>query len=403
MDVCGEQYQTYIRPEGIKIASAGEGMDLSYDAISFPHPDDESKTKQTINYDKLKSLYENLDKTKILETKVNSIDPALEKLNQFDTKIEKLLKDNSDLDENLKLSFSKFKSDQLEINDKKENKLSDNVRNFLNNNINSPNYLGAEDGNDYIKITFANDELGMDVCGEQYQTYIRPEGIKIASAGEGMDLSYDAISFPHPDDESKTKQTINYDKLKSLYENLDKTKILETKVNSIDPALEKLNQFDTKIEKLLKDNSDLDENLKLSFSKFKSDQLEINNKTKSNIEALEKSNTIAKNIDSEVSALKQKDIDIDNEQKLILNILLNFANKLIVNNESKLNLGFLKTHYEKENTQKYNVGDIANFNGKKVYIVKVDDAQTPTTSGGSTSNGYTYVFMELNSSKELVD
>ena len=332
-----------------------------------------------------------------------NITSVLEKLNQFDSKIEKLLKDNSESDENLKLSFSKFKSDQLEINNKKENKLSDNVRNFLNNNINSPNYLGPKDGDDYIKITFANDELGMDVCGEQYQTYIRPEGIKIASAGEGMDLSYDEISFPHPDDESKPKQTINYDKLKSLYENLDKSKLLENKVNSIDPALEKLNQFDTKIEKLLKDNSDLDENLKLSFSKFKSDQLEINNKTKSNIEALEKSNTIAKNIDSEVSALKQKDIDIDNEQKLILNILLNFANKLIVNNESKLNLGFLKTHYEKENTQKYNVGDIANFNGKKVYIVKVDDAQTPTTSGGSTSNGYTYVFMELNSSKELVD
>ena len=172
---------------------------------------------------------------------------------------------------------------------------------------------------------------------------------------------------------------------------------------NITSVLEKLNEFDTKIEKLLKDNSESDENLKISFSKFKSEQLEINNKTKSNIELLEKSNTIAKNIDSEVSALKQQDIDIDNTQKLILNILLNFTNKLIVNNESKLNLGFLKTKYEKDNTQKYNVGDITNFDGKKVYIVKVDDEQTPTTSGGSESNGYTYVFMELNSSKELVD
>ena len=179
-----------------------------------------------------------------------NITSVLEKLNEFDAKIEKLLKDNSDSDENLKLSFSKFKSEQFEINDKKENKLSDNVRNFLNNNIESPDYLGAKDGNDYINITFANDELGMDVCGEQYQTYIRPEGIKIASAGEGMDLSYDEISFPHPDDESKPKQTINYDKLKSIYENLDKTKVLETKLNLIDPALEKLNQFDSKIEKV---------------------------------------------------------------------------------------------------------------------------------------------------------
>mgnify|MGYP000482033760 CR=1 FL=1 len=332
-----------------------------------------------------------------------NITSVLEKLNQFDNKVEKLLKDNSDSDENLKLSFSKFKSDQLEINNKKENKLSDNVRNFLNNNIESPDYLGAKDGNDYINITFANDELGMDVCAEQYQTYIRPEGIKIASAGEGMDLSYDEISFPHPDDESKPKQTINYDKLKSVYENLEKTKSIESKVNSIDPALEKLNQFDSKIEKLLKSNSESDENLKLSFSKFKSDQLEINDKTKSNIEALEKSNIAAKNIDTEVSALKQKDIDIDNGQKLILNILLNFANKLIVNNESKLNLGFLKTKFEKDNTPKYNVGDIANFDGKKVYIVKVVDERTPSTSGGESLNGYTYVFMELNSSKELVE
>jgi hypothetical protein len=141
----------------------------------------------------------------------DNITNRLDKLNQFDSKIEKLLKDNSDSDENLKLSFSKFKSEQLEINDKKENKLSDNVRNFLNNNIESPDYLGPKDGDDYLKITFDNDELGMDVCGEQYQTFIRPEGIKIASAGEGIGLSYDEISFPHPDDESKPKQTINYE------------------------------------------------------------------------------------------------------------------------------------------------------------------------------------------------
>ena len=332
-----------------------------------------------------------------------NITSVLEKLNQFDSKIEKLLKDNSDSDENLKLSFSKFKSEQLEINDKKENKLSDNVRNFINKNIESPDYLGPKDGDDYLKLTFDNDELGVIVHGEEYQTYIHPGDIHIDYSGANIRLCEGDISFSHSEDDFKTKQTINYDKLKSLYENLEKTKSIESKVNSFDPALEKLNQFDSKIEKLLKDNSDSDENLKLSFSKFKSEQLEINDKTKSNIEALEKSNIAAKNIDTEVSALKQKDIDIDNVQKLILNILLNFANKLIVNNESKLNLGFLKTKFEKDNTPKYNVGDIANFDGKKVYIVKVDDERTPSTSGGESLNGYTYVFMELNSSKELVD
>ena len=181
----------------------------------------------------------------------DNITNRLDKLNQFDSKIEKLLKDNSDSDENLKLSFSKFKSEQLEINDKKENKLSDNVRNFLNNNIESPDYLGPKDGDDYLKITFDNDELGMDVCGEQYQTFIRPEGIKIASAGEGIGLSYDEISFPHPDDESKPKQTINY-------ENVEKWNTSIAKVISLDKDIENIkklnsNEIKTKIEKVSSD------------------------------------------------------------------------------------------------------------------------------------------------------
>lgn len=185
-----------------------------------------------------------------------NITSVLEKLNQFDNKVEKLLKDNSDSDENLKLSFSKFKSDQLEINNKKENKLSDNVRNFLNNNIESPDYLGAKDGNDYINITFANDELGMDVCGEQYQTYIRPEGIKIASAGEGMDLSYDEISFPHPDDESKSKQTINYENVEKWNTSIEKAKSLDKDIEDIKKQIKNLPQGN---------NASLYDNLKTLF------------------------------------------------------------------------------------------------------------------------------------------
>lgn len=179
-----------------------------------------------------------------------NITSVLEKLNQFDTKIEKLLKDNSDSDENLKLSFSKFKSDQLEINDKKENKLSDNVRNFLNKNIESPDYLGPKDGDDYVKITFDNDELGVIVHGEEYQTYIHPGNVEIDYSDANIRLCEGDISFSHSEDDFKTKQTINYDKLKLLYENLEKTKSIESKVNSFDPALEKLNQFDSKIEKV---------------------------------------------------------------------------------------------------------------------------------------------------------
>ena len=199
----------------------------------------------------LDKFNEKIKKIDEFKNKLNSVDEACNKLNEFDTKIEKLLKDNSESDENLKLSFSKFKSDQLEINNKKENKLSDNVRNFLNNNIESPDYLGTEDGDDYLKITFDNDELGMDVCGEEYQTYIRPEGISIGNAGKGIDLFFDEISFPHPRDESKPKQTINY-------ENVEKWNTSIAKVISLDKDIEDIkklnsNEIKTKIEKVSSD------------------------------------------------------------------------------------------------------------------------------------------------------
>ena len=234
-----------------------------------------------------------------------NITSVLEKLNQFDNKIEKLLKDNSDSDENLQLSFSKFKSEQLEINNKKENTLSDNVRNFLNNNIESPDYLGAKDGNDYINITFANDELGMDVCGEQYQTYIRPEGIKIASAGEGMDLSYDEISFPHPDDESKPKQNINY-------ENVEKWNTSIEKVNSFNKDIEDIKK---QIKNLPQgNNASLYDNLKTLFN---CEEWEVEDKQNKTIEDFYQfyinddplGNTIFKDKDGKIALFTKSETD----------------------------------------------------------------------------------------------
>ena len=339
-----------------------------------------------------------------------NITSVLEKLNQFDSKIEKLLKDNSELDENLKLSFSKFKSDQLSIHDKKENKLSDSVRNFLNNNIESSDYLGAKEGNDYIKITFANGELGMDVCGEQYQTYIRPEGIKIASAGEGIDLSYDEISFPHPDDESKPKQIINYDKLKSLYENLDKLKLLENKVNSINSALEKLNEFDTKIEKLLKDNSESDENLKTSLLSFKLNQenetTKINSKIDNNVQQISnlknEFNSIKTSIDTvkaskdEFDKLKEKDV-----------LIIKFINLLLTKNLEKLNLDFIKSDFieeikSEEQPSKYTLGDIIEFKNKKIFLISKElkiqygEADSSGNEVGTRKYYYEWKYYELN-------
>ncbi len=189
-----------------------------------------------------------------VKTNNDNITNRLDKLNQFDSKIEKLLKDNSDSDENLKLSFSKFKSDQLEINDKKENKLSDNVRNFLNKNIESPNYLGWDGADDYLKLIFDNDVLGVVAHGDDYHTYLHPGDIGVENSSTGnIRICEGDISFSISEDDFKTKQTINYDKLKLLYENLEKTKSIESKVNSFDPALEKLNQFDSKIEKVSSD------------------------------------------------------------------------------------------------------------------------------------------------------
>ncbi|WP_406618236.1 hypothetical protein ACJA27_01535 [Mycoplasmopsis lipophila] len=217
-----EYFNTTIEPSGIQIENVSEGM--SYlDSSNLEFKDSENKTISKLTAQNLNLLLNNLDKTKSLE----------DKFNLFDNRIEKLLKYNSESDENLKLSFSKFKSEQLEINDKKENKLSDNVRNFLNNNINSPDYLGLEDGDDYVKITFDNDELGMDVCQEQYRTYIRPEGIEILGAGKGIDLSYDKISFPHPDDESKPKQTINYENVEKWNTSIKKAINNENKISDI--------------------------------------------------------------------------------------------------------------------------------------------------------------------------
>lgn len=234
-----------------------------------------------------------------------NITSVLEKLYQFDNKIEKLLKDNSDSDENLKLSFSKFKSDQLEINNKKENKLSDNVRNFLNNNIESPDYLGPKDGDDYVKITFNNDELGMDVHGEQYQTYIRSEGIKIASAGEGMDLSYDEISFPHPDDESKPKQTINYQNVEKWNTSIEKAKSLDKDIEDIKKQIKNLPQGN---------NTSLYDNLK---TLFQCEEWKVEDKQNKTIEDFYESynngditiDTIFKDKDGKIALLKASEDD----------------------------------------------------------------------------------------------
>lgn len=191
----------------------------------------------------LDKFNEKIKKIDEFKNKLNSVDETFNKLNEFDSKIEKLLLDNSQSDENLKLSFSTFKTDQEVINKQsiekinnlgndKENKLSDNVRNFLNKNIESPDYLGPKGGDDYLKITFDNDELGVDVCGEKYQTFVRPEGVTIESAGTGIDLSYDEISFPHPDDESKPKQTINYETVEKW--NASSVKAINNENNILD-------------------------------------------------------------------------------------------------------------------------------------------------------------------------
>lgn len=168
----------------------------------------------------------------------DNITNRLEKLNQFDSKIEKLLKDNSDSDENLKLSFSKFKSDQLEINDKKENKLSDNVRNFLNKNIESPDYLGPKDGNDYLKLIFDNDDLGIEVYGEEYQTYINPGDVRTYSSNGHIRLCDGEVSFAKSYDESVPKQVINY-------ETVEKWNSSSQKVNSFDKDIEDIKKFNS--------------------------------------------------------------------------------------------------------------------------------------------------------------
>ncbi|MDD7898324.1 hypothetical protein PUW92_02880 [Metamycoplasma hyosynoviae] len=338
-----------------------------------------------------------------------NIIPVLEKLNQFDNRIEKLLNDNSQSDENLKLSFSKFKSDQLEsntnlenkINDlniKKEEKLPEKIKKFLTRNITSEELLGSSIAEDGIIINFGQEAPSITVKSEYFYSDINPGNITLAAPGEGSEeitIDNENITFSDEINNVKIKEQLNLSKLKSLYANLDKTKDLENKINSFTQTLERLNQFDNRIEKLLNDNSQSDENLKLSFSKFKSDQEVQNNAFNNKIDILNKANATIKNIDNELTALKQKDIDI-------LKVLINFVNKLIKNNEKNLNVDFIKADYEKlPNEPELKIGDIVDYKGKKIYILDIIWEEITDTQGNYESAIYYYKYMTLEESEEL--
>lgn len=274
-------FQSLLCSESIAYLTYPSWNDLKINKDDYVNILEYLKTNNDKTNNILDKFNEKIKKIDEFKNKLNSVDETFNKLNEFDSKIEKLLLDNSQSDENLKLSFSTFKTAQEIVNKQstekinslvndKENKLSDNVRNFLNNNIKSSDYLGPKDGDDYLKITFDNDELGMDVCGEQYQTFVRPEGVRIASAGTGIDLSYDEISFPHPDDESKPKQTIKY-------EAIEKWNASSGKVNSFNKDIEDIKK---QIKNLPQgNNASLYDNLKTLFQCEEWDIEDKQNKT----------------------------------------------------------------------------------------------------------------------------
>ncbi|MDD1372587.1 hypothetical protein PT353_03630, partial [Metamycoplasma hyosynoviae] len=135
--------------------------------------------------------------------------------------------------------------------------------------------------------------------------------------------------------------------------------------------------------------------LKLSFSKFKSNQEVQNNAFSNKIDILNKANITIKNIDNELTALKQKDIDI-------LKVLINFVNKLIKNNEKNLNVDFIKADYEKlPNEPELKIGDIVDYKGKKIYILDIIWEEITDTRGNYEGAIYYYKYMTLEESEEL--
>jgi hypothetical protein len=175
---------------------------------------------------------------------------------------------NSESDENLKLAFSQFKTNQLNVNSqinelikdidsKKENKLSEKVQSFLTNIISNPTTLGDSEGDDYLTINFgfSGDNIGISLKEENgYSVDISSGGIVFQDDNssndtnkiiiDGSDIVFrkeKEIETPSGITRDQKDHTLNYKNVELLFEAKSKTISLEEKLNSLENTINNSN------------------------------------------------------------------------------------------------------------------------------------------------------------------
>lgn len=330
----------------------------------------------------------------------------IEKLNKFDNKIEKLLNANSESDENLKLAFSQFKTNQLNVNSqinelikdidsKKENKLSEKVQSFLTNIISEPAILGSSEGDDYLIIDF-------DPSGSEMRISLKEEN------GRNVNISPFGIIFEDEISDNRNKiiidgsdivfrkekeietasgftieqkdHTLNYENVESLFEAKSKTISLEEKLNSLENNINNSN-LASEIASLKTENSSI-------ASKLNSHIASATNE----IEALKaKDQSFASTYDQAINRLNSS-----NNQLTVA--LLGFVKQIINKNKNRLILDFVKNDYirpyrnDQDNLLPW-VGTVVQYNQQSIYLISYIDEDMGQQRPGWSKRTYTYVIL----------
>lgn len=331
----------------------------------------------------------------------------IEKLNKFDNKIEKLLNANSESDENLKLAFSQFKTNQLNVNSqinelikdidsKKENKLSEKVQSFLTNIISNPTTLGDSHGDDYLTINFgfSGDNIGISLKEENgYSVDISSGGIVFQDDNssndtnkiiiDGSDIVFrkeKEIETPSGITREQKDHTLNYKNVELLFEAKSKTISLEEKLNSLENTINNSN-LASEIASLKTANNSITSKLNNHIASSTNE-----------IEALkERDRNFASTYDQAIGSL-----NVSNSQ--LSAALIGFIKQIINKNKNRLILDFVKSDYtrqyrnDQENLLPW-VGTVVQHNQQSIYLISYTDEDMGQQRPGWSKRTYTYVIL----------
>ncbi|MDD1373912.1 hypothetical protein [Metamycoplasma hyosynoviae] len=298
--------------------------------------------------------------------------PEFDKVKTFlDNSEEKTKQSLDEIKNEFKSEFNKFNNDLQNKIDTKEDKLNPVWKKFFNENIKGDYELGLKSPSENgLFLNFdPNDTPSIDIMGEEYSTNMSAGYIALNShPNEKMILSDNSLRFEKIiENDQKKKAVLNLDNLTSILEITKKTPTIEAKITTLENDSKKFKEIDIKLEKLLKDNSQSDENLKLSFSQFKTEQIAINEtkqdkesfnkfkveqlaeneKIKADLTTLNNANQTIVNVDKEISDLKAKCKNLEdslNAQLINGRLLKGLLLDLIEKNESALNLSFISEY-----------------------------------------------------------